>query len=444
MAEPSAPEPSPALHGLSRGRHSHGGSAHAEPPQMDRWADAFRDQGLNADAVAGVGASNYAGFAPESRDVFLEKFNVPKSIAPGVAALQGTGSHLGGSPAHLSGAATPNNANANNTSHEHNRVLGSISPANMTSIPHHPQGPGSSYSNDEHGLLKPGSTHPQHNFPDNSGFNGGSHLINLDATPDPISSFPPQRGRHAQATPQRQQMLGSLGENWPGAGGGFQNDGSVALVNEMTDRMANLNVGVMQQQVPHRNKRAASLPNTAGLTNMMNPMMSAQMMQHGQLPRPSPSRLSMMTNQQLMMLAQTVLCVNVAICSLTVLSLLLDIADGIVRECCNLLLDGIVCECCNLLLDSALFQYQQALPHVSMLASCIPRSSAKVWQSPCSSPHAARERSQRRIRTDERECPERPASTLRCNKHGRISWRNPRTWNLAPLILDDPDLLGTS
>ena len=75
-------------------------------------------------AAEGDGASHYGAF--------LGKFG-PAVAQPSVAASMQAG-HLGGSPAHLSGAATPNKEMAR-------AVVGSIGPPNLTTCPQRPQGP---------------------------------------------------------------------------------------------------------------------------------------------------------------------------------------------------------------------------------------------------------------------------------------------------------------
>jgi hypothetical protein len=70
------------------------------------------------------------GYNSSEEGTFLAKFG-PAFTQPSAGASMQAG-HMGGSPAHLSGAATPNK--------EQLRV-GSIGPPNLTTCPQRPQGP---------------------------------------------------------------------------------------------------------------------------------------------------------------------------------------------------------------------------------------------------------------------------------------------------------------
>ena len=175
--------------------------------------------------------------------------------------------------------------------------MGSIGTQNSTTNPSRPQGPGSANANTNQSLFKPvnvSAQHHQNSLNESASFHG-SNLINLDTFSDPLG-VPTQRGRHAFITPPSQQLFGGQGENW----GSNMRPGAVPTgLDEMTELMSNMNMAGMQLQQNLNSK----LPANMATMNMMNPSMSSQMMH---MPRASPSKLSMMTNQQLMMLAQTV------------------------------------------------------------------------------------------------------------------------------------------
>ena len=175
-------------------------------------------------------------------------------------------------------------------------TMGSIGTQNSTTNPQRPQGPGSATANTNQSLFKPvgvSAQHHQNSLNELASFHD-SNLINLDTFSDPLG-VPMQRGRHASITPPSQQLIGGQGENW----GSNMRPGAVPTgLEEMTERMSNMNMASMQQQ-----NLNLKLPANMATMNMMNPSMSSQMMH---MPRASPSKLSMMTNQQLMMLAQTV------------------------------------------------------------------------------------------------------------------------------------------
>ena len=231
-----------------------------------------------------------------------EQFGVPPSQMmpmPGFPGFQAS-SHLRGSPAHLSGAATP--------SKENTRQIGSIGPPNLTTNPQRPQGPGSANSTNNQSLFKPVGVPANHqsNLNEPSSFNnGGSNLINLDTTPDTLN-FPQQRGRRALnmvQSPHQQHMLGGAADNWAQMHPGSGLNGAGPMLDDITQGISSMNMNSSQQQ--HLNMK--TMPSNMATMNMMNPSMSAQMLLQGQLPpRTGPSKLSMMTNQQLMMLAQTV------------------------------------------------------------------------------------------------------------------------------------------
>lgn len=275
---------------------------HPSKRDHDGWAsshwqpDTFRDHGMHADAAAASSAtSNLGGHAD---DLFGgDQFGVPPSQMMPMPGFQPS-SHVRGSPAHLSGAATP--------SKEHTRQIGSIGPPNLTTNPQRLQGSGSANSTNNQSLFKPVGVPANHHEP-SSFNNGGSNLINLDTTPDTLN-FPQQRGRRApnmsQSPHQQQHMLGGAADNWAhNMRNGSGLPGAGPMLDDITQGMSNMNMNSSQQQ--HLNMK--TMPSNMATVNMMNPNMSAQMMQQGQLPpRSGPSKLSMMTNQQLMMLAQTV------------------------------------------------------------------------------------------------------------------------------------------
>jgi len=174
-------------------------------------------------------------------------------------------------------------------------TMGSIGTQNSTTNPQRPHGPGSANANTNQSLFKPvgvSAQHHQNSLNELASFHD-SNLINLDTFSE--LGVPMQRGRHASITPPSQQLFGGQGENW----GSNMRPGAVPTgLEEMTERMSNMNMASMQQQ-----NLNLKLPANMATMNMMNPSMSSQMMH---MPRASPSKLSMMTNQQLMMLAQTV------------------------------------------------------------------------------------------------------------------------------------------
>ena len=286
----------------ARGATYAGGAMGSSHNEEEGWSpahwqpDMFREQGMHSDTSAGVNGKR-PGYS--SDDLFLSKFGPVIGQQPSVAALQ-TCSHLGGSPAHLSGAATPNKEQA--------RAVGSIGPPNLTTSPQRPQGPGSA-SNSNHSLFKPVGVPAQNNqsgLSDGSGFNGASHLINLDTTPESPRTYAPHRGRGGEPGPARQNHIyvgQGQGQDWAPnmrPGGGLPNTGP--MLDDLTDRMSGMNMGVSQHQ--HMNSKP--IPSNMAALTTVNPNMPTQMMQQGQLPRTGPSKLSMMTNQQLMMLSHTV------------------------------------------------------------------------------------------------------------------------------------------
>lgn len=96
---------------------------------------------------------------------------------------------------------------------------------------------------------------------------------------------------------QQQQML----QTWAPNTSGGEGHGSEQL-EDMTGRMANMNMNQMQQQQQGLKSKQIS----AMQASMMRASMPPHVNQQTPQPRSGPSKLSMMTNQQLMMLAQTV------------------------------------------------------------------------------------------------------------------------------------------
>jgi hypothetical protein len=156
--------------------------------------------------------------------------------------------------------------------------------------------------------------HPDGHMPgDHAGGFAGSHLINLDTAPEAPGGFP--RGRvnaHQQRmlTAQGQVQGQDWAQNVNAAGvkaGALPNSGPT--LDDLAERMAGMNMA-NKSAPPYPQMNTKRLPpNMAGM-GMMNPNLAAQMMQQAQpLPPPpqrtGPSKLSMMTNQQLMILAQT-------------------------------------------------------------------------------------------------------------------------------------------
>jgi hypothetical protein len=286
----------------------------ADPPRSaprgedDAWAPAAWLQGspLGGDQQPGNLASHSApGRAPgggparfAAEDFLAGKYggaDVAAMSSPSLSVL-GSSDH-GRSPAHLSGAATP--------SKEHGRVIGSIGPPNLTTFAQRPQGPGS-VAADARSLFKPVGLPAQHQE-GKQDEPGGSNLINLDASDsiDSIQQQQQQRGRRPMMTTQQQQQ--QMLQIWaPNTSGGVFH-GSEQLLDDMTDRMANMNMNQMQQQMQQQ-QSLKSKQMSAVQASMMRASMPPQVMQQQpqQQQRSGPSKLSMMTNQQLMMLAQTV------------------------------------------------------------------------------------------------------------------------------------------
>ncbi len=142
----------------------------------------------------------------------------------------------------------------------------------------------------------------------------GSHLINLDTSPEVPGGFPPRGGGTGRVNAHQQRMLAAQGQ---GQGQDWAQNVSSAGVkptlDDLAERMAGMNMA-NKSAPPYSQINTKRLPpNMAGM-GMMNPNLAAQMMQQPQPPPPpppqppqrsGPSKLSMMTNQQLMILAQT-------------------------------------------------------------------------------------------------------------------------------------------
>ena len=171
--------------------------------------------------------------------------------------------------------------------------------------------------NSSQSLFKPVGVPAQNPDMLSGGF-GGSHLINLDTTPELTGCFAQktgggggglsahqQRMLAAQAQGQGQELAQSINA-LPGP-----------TLDDLTQRMSGMSMGSLgAQQYPQMNSKRVP-PSMAGI-NMMNPNLAAQLQQQQQQqqqqqhpphpphpPRTGPSKLSMMTNQQLMILAQT-------------------------------------------------------------------------------------------------------------------------------------------
>ena len=284
------------------------------------------------------------GYNSSEEGTFLAKFG-PAFAQPSAGASMQAG-HMGGSPAHLSGAATPNK--------EQLRV-GSIGPPNLTTCPQRPQGPsrlgigfgvqgsglgsheararlcdictnapcltsravagGSGGSgNSSQSLFKPVGVPAQNPDMLSGGF-GGSHLINLDTTPEMTGCFVQKTGGGGggMVSAHQQRMLAAQaqgqGQEWAQNINALPNPGPT--LDDLTQRMSGMSMGSFgAQQYPQMNNKRVP-PSMAGI-NMMNPNLAAQLMQQQPQqpqqphpPRTGPSKLSMMTNQQLMILAQT-------------------------------------------------------------------------------------------------------------------------------------------
>lgn len=212
-----------------------------------------------------------------------------------------------GSPAHLSGAATPNKDSSRSV------VPGCFGPPNLTKSP---QGPGSGSSN--HSIFKP---------------------LGVPIS-DGLSLSPQQRSRNAYLKQQQQhskKMFSGTHNMRPNLalepGGGLTNPGPGPLgrgpspfeanlgrgpsppnglfreqmtpppsMDDMADRLSQLNMSPSQNEAPQLSSKSFPSPSTMSATAMM----AAQLVQQGALPQQMLQQVSpsMMTNQQLMMQAQ--------------------------------------------------------------------------------------------------------------------------------------------
>eukprot|EP00802_Teleaulax_amphioxeia_P003377 Tamp_03380.p1 GENE.Tamp_03380~~Tamp_03380.p1 ORF type:complete len:1075 (+),score=262.02 Tamp_03380:165-3389(+) len=218
---------------------------------------------------------------------------------------------VGSSPAHLSGAATPNK--------EQNRIIGFIGPPDLNN--NFPQGPGAGAINLS--LFKPVGAHEPESLS--------------------LSLSPQQRARNAalkQHQHQHQQKMFGGGPNMrPNGlepGGGLTNPGPGPFgrgpspfeghlgrgpsppnppnglqretmtpppsLDDMTERMSNMHMSPSQLQQQQQQQQM----NSKALSGNVPAMMAAQMLQHGQLPPQLLQQLSpnMMSNRELMIQAQ--------------------------------------------------------------------------------------------------------------------------------------------
>jgi hypothetical protein len=181
--------------------------------------------------------------------------------------------------------------------------------------------------NSSQSLFKPVGVPAQNPDMLSGGF-GGSHLINLDTTPELTGCFAQKTGGGGggMVSAHQQRMLAGQaqgqGQEWAQTINALPNPGPT--LDDLTQRMSGMSMGSSgAQQYPQMNSKRVP-PSMAGI-NMMNPNLAAQLMQQQQPqqqpqqpqqqpqqqphpshpPRTGPSKLSMMTNQQLMILAQT-------------------------------------------------------------------------------------------------------------------------------------------
>ena len=169
--------------------------------------------------------------------------------------------------------------------------------------------------NSSQSLFKPVGVPAQNHDMLSGGF-GGSHLINLDTTPELTGCFAQKTGGSGgemASAHQQQRMLAAQaqgqGQEWAQNINALPNPGPT--LDDLTQRMSGMSMGSFgAQQYPQMNNKRVP-PSMAGI-NMMNPNLAAQLMQQQPQqpqqphpPRTGPSKLSMMTNQQLMILAQT-------------------------------------------------------------------------------------------------------------------------------------------
>lgn len=143
----------------------------------------------------------------------------------------------GRSPAHLSGAATP--------SHEFARFTASMGPPSLTTCAQHPQSPGTATVVES--LSRPLGlpAHYPRGTMNDADLNSGSNLGYVDNTPDLLNSFQQQHGLQAHIAPQ--QLLQNLGAN-SRAGDGLHGQGSGQVLEDLTDRIANLNMNNLHHQ----------------------------------------------------------------------------------------------------------------------------------------------------------------------------------------------------